>query len=170
MDIEERDEEVFDLVRAARDYVHRTMEVDLDLSPASLAVVDHYMKAARTAEPEVRRLVVMTLGAYFGEVVRRRFGGRWRKVGQSAATWLVELDVGGVCLCPVGMAAEAVEEGQTEGYDGTLQVPNEHLEVLSEVLDRRGPVDPASYYSLSGRLDVIEMVVEALSALSKQRG
>ena len=52
--------------------------VPLDFTEDTLPIVDQYVKDARaeiTIRPETLNLVAASIGAYLGEVVRRRFGG-----------------------------------------------------------------------------------------------
>src|SRR3569832_2674586 len=51
-----------------------TLEYDSDTLP----VLDHYLRTVTSgAQAEALELVITTAGSYFGEVVRRRLGGRW---------------------------------------------------------------------------------------------
>ena len=61
--------------------------VRLDFEPETLPVLDHYVATRRaelTDKPETMGLVARAVGAYFGEVVRRRL----RPFGTSPPTIL----------------------------------------------------------------------------------
>ena len=67
--------EVAELVEACREYVRRAIGMELDYSPETLPLVDHYIDLVRTSldeRPELQPLVVRAVGAYFREVIRRQ--------------------------------------------------------------------------------------------------
>src|SRR5262245_17963121 len=74
-------ERIAELRRAAGDYIARASGVRLaadDVSPESLAFVDHYVQQVSAGAPlraEVRSLVAVALGVQLGEVLLARFGG-----------------------------------------------------------------------------------------------
>jgi hypothetical protein len=156
-------------VDAARDYVKRTIGVDLDGSETSLAYVDHYIEKTTKEKlaPDVLRLVAPALGAYFGEVVIARFGGRWVAEGDPAG-WRVELDVGGLKLHPVGMAAAALAHDDLDGYDASFTGNPRFTEQLADALASAPPVDEAYFYSLTGRIETLAHAAEILSDLERQ--
>ena len=60
------------------------------------------------------RLVFATAGAYFGEVVRRRLGGRWEMPPDSdEAEWRVVLPTG-LNFSPVGFVASAIAQADVD--------------------------------------------------------
>jgi len=156
-------------VFSAIEYIRRAVGLKLDLQTESLAVVDHYLKGVCGTDPAIIDLVGSAIGCYFGEMIRRRFDGRWHIEGDTPLGWTVEL-AHGVSVNPVGMAAEAIGEGEVEGYDGSISVPRHRLKLLRSILDGMGPVAVDVYYSLTNRLDVLEQVMDRLAALKEQKG
>jgi hypothetical protein len=156
---------------AARDYVRRALAVELDGTPTSLAFVDHYIKKTReggTLSAEVLQLAAAALGAYFGEVARERFGGRWTMAGDDATEWVLELEPVVLRFNPAGMAAEALQGGEIEGWDGSFSTKASLMEPLAEALAAVAPVEESYYYSLTGRLETLEHAVDILLALEQR--
>ncbi len=156
---------------AASAYVKRTLAVDLDSSVESLAYVDHYIESTSRGAPmsaEVMALVAPAFGAYFGEVLVQRFGGTWVCEGEPQQ-WLVELTPVPLRLHPVGMAAAALVGGDVEGYDDSIATVPEFTEPLESALEAMPPVSSSYYYSLTGRLETIEAVVDVLAELTRRK-
>src|SRR5579871_3014239 len=88
-------------------YVRRALGVTLEYDSDTLPVFDHYLRTVRPEEkPATIELVVATGGAYFGEVVRRRLGGRWEPGGDDGE-WRVVLPTG-LNFSPAGFVASAI--------------------------------------------------------------
>jgi len=160
--------EVEPYVLSAVEYIRRAVGLKIDLQVESLAVVDHYLKGVSGVDPAIVDLVGSSVGCYFGEMIRRYFDGRWRIEGGSPSGWMVDL-AHGVSVCPVGMVAEAIGVGEVEGYDGSISVPRHRLKLLKSVLEGMGPVAVDVYYSLTNRLEVLEQVLDRLTALKEQK-
>ncbi|MCU1282556.1 MAG: hypothetical protein JWM53_6102 [bacterium] len=160
---------------AAKKYVQRAFaaqNVALDDSEESLAYVDHYINVTARAEalkPEVLALVAPALGAYFGEVAIKRFGGKWITEGDSPADWRIELEPAPLTFHPVGMAAEALRGDEVEGYDATFSTPPELMGPLLEALDAAPPVDQAYYYSLTGRFETLTHALDILVEIERRK-
>lgn len=168
----ETPENIETFVTAARQYVKRSVGVDLDGSETSLAFVDHYLTATRGQEPvkdDVLALLAPALGAYLGEVAIARFGGRWVCETPEPATWRVELEPVDLRFYPVGMAAEALRLEEVDGYDAVFATRPGLMDALEEALAAAPPVPEDYYYSLTGRLETLEHAVEILVELERQR-
>ncbi|MEZ4310229.1 MAG: hypothetical protein R3F14_19480 [Polyangiaceae bacterium] len=105
-------EKIGELAEACVQYVERALGVRLDYSAETLPLLDHYLaeaqktlvaqseedaKAARTTLP----LLVQTAGAYFGEVIRRRYPSWWRAEGDDPMTFRVELETAYLAVSPM---------------------------------------------------------------------
>jgi hypothetical protein len=159
-------------VAAARDYVQRTLGLDLDGSEESLAYVDHYLERTRAGGPiadEVLALVAPAMGAYLGEVAIAKLGGRWVIDGDDPARWRVELAPVELRFHPVGMAAEALRQDDVPGYDASFATSKSLTPALEDALSRVPPVEESYYYSLTGRLETIEHAVDILTDLARQK-
>jgi hypothetical protein len=157
---------------AARKYVQRAVAVELDDSEESLAYVDHYITAtarAETLKPAVLALVAPALGAYFGQVAIKRFGGKWLLEGDDPAAWRVELAPAPLTFHPVGMAAEALRGEEVEGYDASFTTREDLTGPLLEALEAAPPVDEAYYYSLTGRFETLTHALDILVELERRK-
>jgi hypothetical protein len=172
------DPRVAPYVEAARGYVRRALKVELDLSPESLAYVDHYARTTRRAnegdrlEPDVLRLAAAALGAYFGEVLLKAHGGAWViESGQDAQPerWRVELDPPSLSLHPVALAAGALAGGEVDGYDDRVTPPLQDTAALAQLLEATPPIDAEMFYSLTGRYESIDKMRELLVEIARRR-
>jgi len=162
---------VHELAERAIEYVQRALGMLLDYAPETLPILDHYLDQVPRDQPETVALVAAAAGAYFGEVARRAFEGDWEGPGlgrgDPPSAWRVRL-TGGVSFSPVGFAACAVASGEVEGVDGSFDVPPADRQTVEAALaDREVPED--EYYSLSGRLEALETVVEIVKAMMAGR-
>ena len=168
-------------------YVQRALGVRLEYDSDTLPVLDHYLRTVPTNRPvegdddgdapEVKpsiageqtaavQLVLATAGAYFGEVVRRRNGGRW-ELGDDQSEWRVVLPTG-LNFSPIGFVASAIAQADLDDLDTELDAPLRMQPYVKQTLDRMGEVTVDEYYSLCGRLDTLEHVHEVLVAVAAQ--
>ena len=153
-------------------YVKRALGVTLEYDSDTLPVLDHYLATVRDSLPEARDLVIATSGAYFGEVVRRRLGGRWEAApgdveNPRAPDERVVLPTG-LTFSPAGFVASAIAQGEVEDFDTELDAPARMRPYVQQALARMGNVTVDDYYSLCGRLDTVEHVHEVLVAVAAQ--
>jgi hypothetical protein len=157
-------DQVSEYVRAAVDFVQRAVGMVLDGSDESLAVLDHYVAQVPRDKPEIVVLVAPAVGAYFGEVVRRRFGGEWRLDGEPSG-WRLCLEGGAISFAPVGMAATAVCRADVEGYDGEVAFAQPYREDIEAALELTAPVTEEYFYSLTGRFEALQHMLDLLAGL-----
>jgi hypothetical protein len=80
--------QVVELSAACARYILTKYKVPLDGTPDTLSLVDQYVRDARAeiaVRPEAAALIAASIGAYFGEVVKRAFGAEWFAEGDSSA-------------------------------------------------------------------------------------
>lgn len=148
-------------------YVRRALNAPLEYDSDTLPLLDHYLRSeAATARPEALQLVIATAGAYFGEVVRRRLGGRWEATGDEA-DWRLVLPTG-LSFSPAGFVAAAIAQADLDDLDSELDAPPRMRPHVQATLARMGEVSVEDYYSLCGRLDTVEHVHEVLVAVAAQ--
>ena len=147
-------------------YVQRALGVQLEYDSNTLPVLDHYLRSVPDDQPAALQLVVATSGAYFGEVVRQRLGGRW-ELGDREAQWRIVLPTG-LNFSPVGFVAAAIARADLEDLDSEIAAPARLLPYVQRALARMGEVSVDDYYSLCGRLDTLEHVHEVLVAVAAQ--
>lgn len=147
-------------------YVRRALGIQLEYDSNTLPVLDHYLRTVPEDQPAALQLVVATSGAYFGEVVRQRLGGRWELADQEAE-WRVVLPTG-LNFSPAGFVAAAIARADLEDLDSEIAAPPRMLPYVQRALARMGEVTIDDYYSLCGRLDTLEHVHEVLVAVAAQ--
>lgn len=147
-------------------YVLTALGVPLEYDSNTLPLLDHYLRTVPSDQPAMVKLVLATAGAYFGEVVRRRLGGRWDVSGEEA-DWRVVLPTG-LNFSPTGFVASAIAQADLEDLDSELDAPLRMREHVQQALSRMGEVTVEEYYSLCGRLDTLEHIHEVLVAVAAQ--
>lgn len=171
-------------------YVRRALSLPLEYDSDTLPLLDHYLRTVPQEEPATTTLVIATAGAYFGEVVRRRLGGRWeiptaeeRKLMEAergngngnghavpafeGADWRVVLPTG-LSFSPAGIVAAAIAQADLEDFDSEIDAPPRMRPYVQQALARMGEVSVEDYYSLCGRLDTVEHLHEVLVAVAAQ--
>jgi hypothetical protein len=157
-------------------YVRRSVGITLEYDSDTLPVLDHYLRtnigSDEPAQASALKLVLATAGAYFGEVVRRRLGGRWEIAGdadsgEDVLAWRVVLPTG-LHFAPAGFVAAAIARADLEDLDSELDAPPRMRPYVQQALQRMGEVSIEDYYSLCGRLDTVEHVHEVLVAVAAQ--
>lgn len=147
-------------------YVRRAVGVALEYDSDTLPLLDHYLRQVMGTQPETLQLVIATAGAYFGEVVRRRLGGRWDIAGEEAE-WRMVLPTG-LNFSPLGFVASAIAQGDVAEFDSELDTPARMRPYVEQALARMGELPIDDYYSLCGRLDTLEHLHEVLVAVAAQ--
>lgn len=147
-------------------YVRRALGVTLEYDSDTLPLLDHYLRTVPEGQPATLQLVIATSGAYFGEVVRRRLGGRWETAGEDTE-WRVVLPTG-LNFAPAGFVAAAIAQADLEDVDSEFDAPPRMRPYVQRALERMGEVSIEDYYSLCGRLDTLEHVHEVLVAVAAQ--
>ncbi|MBA3463784.1 MAG: hypothetical protein H0T46_27760 [Deltaproteobacteria bacterium] len=151
-------------------YVRTALGITLEYDSDTLPVLDHYLRTveetAATTQPATLQLVISTSGAYFGEVVRRRLGGRW-ELGPEDIEWRMVLPTG-LNFAPAGFVAAAIAQADLDDLDSELDAPPRMRPYVQQALQRMGEVSLDDYYSLCGRLDTLEHVHEVLVAVAAQ--
>lgn len=155
---------VLDLADSCVRFVHRTLGIELDYTPDTLPILDHYLRGAHgVSQEEILGLVAPAAGAYFGEVVRRQLGpSRWHWESDEFSECRLEFERCFLSFNPIGIALEAVVQSETEGYGSNLALLKEEESLVREALERTGDVNPDDYFRLAVRYEVIEQVVVLL--------
>lgn len=134
-----------------------------DLTPETLPLVDGYLREVVADLPvEEREERVVAVGAYFGEVARRKLEARWSRLEREPHSWRVELSSCFLHFGPVGMAGESLVGCESEQYDGTFGTLDELHDELAEMLSSSPQIPEDEYFSLAGRLEVLCKVADWL--------
>lgn len=160
-------QQVLEYARQVVEYVRRAVGLDLAYDSDTLPLLDHYLRSVPTDQPAAVELVATTSGAYFGEVVRRRLGGRWDTSSDDATEWRVVLPTG-LNFAPAGFVAAAIVRAELDDLDTAIDAPPRMRPYLEQTLARMSDVTFDDYYSLCGRLDTLEHVHEVLVAVAAQ--
>lgn len=147
-------------------------KVPLDFEEETLPIVDQYVRDAEgevTVRPESLPLVAASIGAYLGEVVRRRYGGYWRTDGEHE-TWRILFSRVHLSFNPIGMALEALTGEEATGWGAHFELDPGEREVVNARLEAMPPVDEEEFYLPSTRLEVLEVVVETLRLAMESSG
>ncbi|MCA9667666.1 MAG: hypothetical protein KC503_18835 [Myxococcales bacterium] len=161
---------VGDLVDALVDAVDEAYNFELDMTPETLPVLDQYLRDLADTPLAVRQHKLAAAGAYFGEVLRRALVGRWVLVGNDVAAWRVGLSRCFLHVNPMGMAGEVMVGTESDLYDGSFTVADRAHDEVSEMLSHAVPMPENLYYSLSGRLETVQLVADWLIARTLQDG
>lgn len=163
---------VHDLAVACQASVQATIGVALDLEPETLPILDHYAtKHGKSERAEILGLVAPMCGAYFGEVLRRRFDDTFRwHTPESHDAWRLEGESVFLCFNPIGAALEVIEQSDAAGWGAHLQVHPRDQGAVKDALELFGDVRSRDYYSFTVRYEVFEQVVETLIREARGRG
>jgi hypothetical protein len=155
-------------------FVKQALAIELDGTPETLPILDHYLERARDDEArhrdQVLGLVSTSAGAYFGEVIRQSFpNARWH-LGDpdEPSSWRIEFSDVFLAFNPVGMAREAILERETGDWNAHLEVLEQDRKPIAESLERVGAINDADYWRLTIRYEVIEQVLSVLEAARAQ--
>jgi hypothetical protein len=156
---------ISDLASSCVRFVQRTVGIELDYTPETLPILDHYLREAHgVSREEVLSLVVPAAGAYFGEVVRRHLGdSEWQLGGEDYGAARLEFRRWFLSFNPIGIALEAVLAEEVAGSGSHLELLREDRQMVQEALDRAGDVRNDDYYRLAVRFEVLELVTALLS-------
>jgi hypothetical protein len=162
-----------ELSQACVRFVQAALGVRLDFEPETLPVLDHYVATRRaelTDKPETMGLVARTVGAYFGEVVRRRVASFWHVASEDPSTWEIRLMPVYLAFHPVGVAYDAITHGDQDGPTEYLRIEDEDREAIEIRLAELPVSSDEEFFSLSTRLEVLEIAVDAIKARMMSSG
>lgn len=157
---------VADLAAACARFVHAKYRVPLDGTSDTLSLLDQYVRDARAdivVKPDTLDLLVASIGAYLGEVMRRAYGGTWFAVGDYDG-WRLDMTRVFLTFNPLGMAREALALEEAEGWHAHLEMDDAYQEDVNRRLEALAPggIDEDEFYAPSTRFDVVALAVDAL--------
>ena len=165
--------QIRDWAEACRAFVKEALKLELDYTPDTLPVLDHYVREnAKDASGEVRELLTPTLGAYFGEVVRRSLdaeGVRWHAPGEAFMQYRLEFDAIFLHFNPLGVAVEVMTDDDAEGYGAHFQLLDEARARVEEALEQSESISAEDYYTFTMRFETLELVTSILLGLEQQQ-
>jgi hypothetical protein len=156
-------------------HVQQRFGLELDYTADTLSVLDHFVKTVIEEEGageflpagDQRRahlvhLLAPTVGAYFGEVLRRELPCRWRIIGDDPAKWSLDFEFVILRVSPIGAAAEAIFGALVAGWGAELLAAPAFMELLAERLAVAPPVPEDDFFSLTTRFEVLQISEEFL--------
>lgn len=165
---------IVELCQSLTDFVERAIGLRPDFTPDTLPLVDHYLLSAREAtagRPEVLDLTAQALGAYFGEVVRRRLLGFWRVPSPNFHDWQLCGVASFVAFNPIGIGYEVLTLGTDHaGPSSSVRLAQDDARGVADRLALLPEVSEEEYFSLSARYDMLEIVFDAVRAFAESRG
>jgi hypothetical protein len=164
--------EVAELSASCARFVLAKYGVPLDGTSDTLSILDQYVRDARgdlLIQPASLPLLEATIGAYFGEVLRRAFDSKWFASGDHDS-WRLEFHEVYLTFNPVGMAREALTLGEAEGWHAHLEMDDAEKDVVLARLALLPEVSDDEFYAPSTRFDVVELAVESLRARAHASG
>ena len=170
-------EEVRELSASCEQHVRDAIGLELDGTIETLPILDHYVRLSRDAvreRPELLPLLARTVGAYFGQVVSDHFGGFWSLTSPDVNTWYVCLRSVYLAFNPIGMAYAAliwsIDEELPPGPPAELRLSAQDRGWVEQRLAALPPVREGDFFTLSTRVEGIEIAVAALGEQMAQAG
>jgi hypothetical protein len=164
-------EVVEDLALGAFRMVKEKLAFELDFTPETLPVLDHYLRELRGADEKVLSVVAPCAGAYFGEVLRRSLPGlRWGGTSGEYSSWRIEAGHVFMCLHPIGMVLEGLYGEAVDGHPSHLAILPGDRDAVDRSLASAGGVREDDFSRLAIRHEVIEQTLSVLEELARQRG
>ncbi|NUP08660.1 MAG: hypothetical protein HOW73_21640 [Polyangiaceae bacterium] len=165
---------IADLAHACVRFVERAVGVKLDFTPETLPLLDHYLAGARdvfaagdkTKTGESFDLVAQAAGAYFGEVVRRRYASWWRLGAGSGDEHRLEFHRLHLVIHPVLLVSEALllDRDKTASDFAGFDLDASDVEAAARRLSELPPVDIEEFVRPTTRLEALDIIVDAVRA------
>jgi len=153
----ETEDAVMDLTVACVTSVKNATGIELDLTPDTLPVLDHYGGLADSSRDEVVSLIAPMCGAYFGELIRRQLGdGTWHLDPDDHSKWRLTFDGCSLQFNPIGIALEVLLGQEVPDWGAHLQTAVEDQLRVKKALEVYGDVRDRDYYTFSVRFEAIE--------------
>lgn len=173
MPLPEVPEQVGELAGLCQRAVQRLLGVSLDFTPDTLSLLDHYVTMAAAEDRnkiEALDLVAKTVGAYFGEVVRRQFTCWWHAPGDDISAWHLRFEDVYLMLSPYAIACVALGLIEPDGVmEAGIVIEEEELEEIAAHLAQHPPIPEDEFVLPSTRFDVLHIVIDQLKARAHAR-
>lgn len=167
---------VEDLALGAFRLVKERLGFELDFTPETLPVLDHYLEQIREEDdgrPDDKAVALVgpCAGAYFGEVVRRSLHGlRWHCPEGDYEGWRLEGEGVFLSFNPIGAALEALFAGPVPGWNAHITVLPERRAPVDRSLEAAGPIREDDFYRLAVRHEVLEQTLRVLESFARGNG
>ncbi len=180
---EEAPDEIVQYAERCVVHVKNRFGFDLDYGPEMMGVLDHFVTTVVADEAEgitpapgdrrrshLLHLLAPTVGAYFGEVLRREFPSRWRYTSQPPSEWILEFEEFFLRFNPAGAAASAIMAENVEDWGGSIVTSPELLGPLHERLSVAPPLPEDQFYTFTARHEVLQIAQDYLKERAVKDG
>lgn len=154
-------------VAACIDYVKQSCGIELDFTVETLPVLDHYLREARSPlqeRAEATPLVALVAGCYLGELLRERHQFVWSAPQDDPQTWRLDWPKSRLTVFPVAIATMALLGPRAKKELLCFELDPKDEPWIREKLDALPAVSPEEYWAPSTRVEVIDILVDALTA------
>lgn len=145
----------------------------LDMTPETLPFLDYYAQIFREvrdrkfvddreAATDISLLFGPLAGAYFGQVITKKYACRWHAPMGDYGNWRIQFDHCFLFFNPAAVAMEVFNQREMEGCNSAFITRKEDEEWLCSILDEWGLVRPEEYYSFSVRWEILDTIVGKL--------
>jgi hypothetical protein len=165
--------EVSELANACVRYVEAAVGLRPDFEPETLPVLDHYLAGRRLElerEPEAAGLIARVVAAYFGEVVRRKISSFWHIPSEDPSTWQLRFEAVYLSFSPYEIAYDAITLGEQGEPTAQFSLDDEDRDVVEARLSELPPATDEEFFSLTTRLEVLDIAVDAIKARMMSSG
>ncbi len=160
---------VMDLTVACVTSAKNATGMDLDLSPDTLPILDHYAELLDSPRAELVSLLAPMSGAYFGELLRRQFeDGQWATDPEDYTRWRLHFERSSLTFNPIGIALEVLLGQDLSDWGAELQCAPEDQLRVEQALWVYGDVRDRDFYTFTVRFEAIEQAY--LSLLNNPEG
>jgi hypothetical protein len=179
----EAPDEIRELAERCVAHVRYRLGFELDYTVDTLSVLDHFVSAVLAEEgggappppgherrTSLSLLLAPTVGAYFGEVLRRAFPCRWRFTAEAADRWAIEFEEVFLRLNPAGVAAEAFAGAPFASWSGALETAPELAPVIHERLAAAPPIPAEELYTFAARHEALQIAEDYLKERAARFG
>lgn len=159
----ESDPRVMDLAVACVTSTKNATGLELDLTPDTLPILDHYAALVDSPREEIVSLLAPMCGAYFGELVRRQLDdGTWVLDPDDYVQWRLRFEACSLSFNPIGIALEVLLGQDVPDWGAHLETAPEDRLRVKRALDVFGDVRDQDYYTFSVRYEAIEQAYRGL--------
>jgi hypothetical protein len=164
-----------ELAFGCRQYVWSKLKIELDGTPETLPILDHYVSLIRAdlqQGPHTEPLVTRAIAAYFGTVVAMSIDGFWKA---SSATdehgwWICARPVY-LAINPLGVTYDVI--GMTAEHTGPsseLQLDRLQRDTVAQRLGALPQLSEEEYFTFSSRHEALDIAIAVLRERRHQAG
>ena len=176
-------DEIYQLAERCRAHVEKRFSLELDFCSETLSVLDFFVedlvkdenrgavpKAGHPARMNMVHLFAPTLAAYFGALLSRHFGGRFRHTEKDITRWRFEFETFFIRFNPVAVAASVIARQEVDGLSPRLLSTPDLTRRLQERFEAAPEIPEDDYFSFCTYFESIQIANEFLVEVSQKDG